>query len=214
MNMIRATSGRVRAGLGMACAAAIALAGAGGLVGMAPEPDPVPRRWELTVDPGQLQLVTLDVPNVGARKFFYLTFQVTNNSGQDLLFAPSFELSDGDGNVAKSGRDVPAAVTRQIMERTQNAFMQDQIGVIGELMQGRENARDGVVIWPVGSLRPSRVTVYAAGFSGETKTVPSPSGKDSFVLRKTLQLDFQPPGDMSGMASKTLDTVGRAWIMR
>ena len=39
----------------------------------APEPDPVPRRWELQIEPGPLRSATIDVPNYGPRKFFYMT---------------------------------------------------------------------------------------------------------------------------------------------
>ena len=186
----------------------------GVLAGLAPEPDPVPRRWEMQVDPGELRVITIDVPKVGNRKYFYMTYKVVNNSGQDLLFAPSFELADGDGNVVRSGRDVPQTVTQQLLTETQNPFIQDQIGVIGEFLQGVENAKDGLVIWPAGALHPSQLTVYGAGFSGETKTVESPNGKDKFILRKTLRLDFQPIGDFSGVAGRTLPLQERSWIMR
>jgi hypothetical protein len=192
----------------------LAVAGTAPLIGLAPEPDAVPRRWELQVDASDLRLVTIDVPNIGARKYLYMTFKATNNSGQDMLFAPSFELSDGDGHVYRSGRDVPLFVTQQLLAQTQNPFIQDQIGVIGELLQGAENTKDGLVIWPVDAFNPSQVTVYAAGFSGETKTVISPDGKSKFVLRKTLRLEFQPPGDLSGPASETIPVSTRSWIMR
>jgi hypothetical protein len=180
----------------------------------APEPDPVPRRWQLQVDTGELRLVTIEVPNVGAQKYFYLTFKVTNNSGQDMLFAPTFQLSDGDGNVTRSGHTVPQTVTQKLLAETQNPFILDQIGVIGELLQGGENAKDGLVIWPANGLNPSQITVYAAGFSGETKTVTSPDGKDKFVLRKTLRLDFKSPGDLSGVAQQAFPLTKQTWIMR
>ncbi len=85
-------------------AAALALVGSTPMFGLAPEPDPVPRRWELQIETGDLHMVTMDVPGLGARKYVYMTFHATNNSGQDLLFAPSFELSDGDWRVYRSGR--------------------------------------------------------------------------------------------------------------
>ena len=195
-------------------ACVLALAGTGPILGLAPEPDPVPRRWELQAEASELRLVTIDVPSIGPRKYLYLTFKATNNSGQDLLFAPSFELSDGDGHVYRSGRDVPMVVTQNLLAQTQNPFIQDQIGVIGELLQGAENTKDGLVIWPVQGFNPSQITVYAAGFSGETKTVPSPDGKDKFILRKTLRLEFQASGDLSTTAGDTFGVNTRSWIMR
>lgn len=192
----------------------LAIAGAGPLVGLAPEPDAVPRRWELQVDSSELRLVTIDVPNLGPRKYLYMTFKATNNSGQDMLFAPSFELSDGEGRVYRSGRDVPLFVTQQLLASTQNPFIQDQIGIIGEFLQGAENAKDGLAIWPVDGFSPAQLTVYAAGFSGETKTVTSPDGKSKFVLRKTLRLEFQTPGDLATPSSEAYPVAARGWIMR
>lgn len=192
----------------------LAIAGAGPLAGLAPEPDAVPRRWELQVDSSELRLVTIDVPNLGPRKYLYMTFKATNNSGQDMLFAPSFELSDGEGRVYRSGRDVPLFVTQQLLASTQNPFIQDQIGIIGEFLQGAENAKDGLAIWPVDGFSPAQLTVYAAGFSGETKTVTSPDGKSKFVLRKTLRLEFQTPGDLATPSSEAYPVAARGWIMR
>lgn len=192
----------------------LAVATAGPLLGFAPEPDAVPRRWELQVDSGELRLVTIDVPNLGPRKYLYLTFKAVNNSGQDMLFAPSFELSDGEGRVYRSGRDVPLFVTQQLLASTQNPFIQDQIGIIGEFLQGAENAKDGLAIWPVDGFSPAQLTVYAAGFSGETKTVTAPDGKSKFVLRKTLRLEFQTPGDLATPSSEAYPVATRGWIMR
>ncbi len=215
--MITRTRTRPRSWQTLLSAAAVgllAIAGAGPLVGMAPEPDPVPRRWELQVDSGDLRLVTIDVPNLGVRKYLYITFKAVNNSGQDMLFAPAFELSDGEGRVYRSGREVPLYVTQQLLARTQNPFIQDQIGIIGEFLQGAENAKDGLAIWPVDGFNPAQLTVYAAGFSGETKTVTAPDGKSRFVLRKTLRLEFHTPGDLSVPSSESYPVGARSWIMR
>ncbi|HVU64181.1 MAG TPA: hypothetical protein VHC70_09405 [Phycisphaerales bacterium] len=210
------TQRRLRIAGCLACSVALGTLGLiaiAPIAALAPEPDPVPKRWELQVDPGELRVTTIDLKD-GPKKFFYMTFHVTNNSGEDLLFAPSFQLSDGDGNVVRSGHDVPVAVTQKLLAETQNPFIQDQIGVIGELQQGEENAKDALVIWPAGSLNPSQLTVYAAGFSGETKTVTSPDGKEKFILRKTLRLDFQASGDLSGVGMRSFPLVERSWIMR
>ena len=180
----------------------------------APEPDPVPRRWELQIEPGPLRSATIDVPNYGPRKFFYMTYRVINNSGQDLLFAPAFELADGDGHLIRSGRDVPQYVTQELLQSTQNPFIQDQISIIGEFLQGSENAKDGLVIWPAIDLNPSSLTVYAAGFSGETKAVPTPDGKDKFILRKTRRLDYDTPGDLTQKRSEPIPLRSKNWIMR
>lgn len=194
------------------------LAGLGLMMGgLAPEPAPVPQRWQLEIEPGPLRVLSVDVPNVGARMFAYMTYRVENNSGQDVLFAPSFELSDGEGNFGRSGRDVPQAATAAVFELIQNPLAEDQISIIGELTQGRENGKDGFVIWSLNDLNPASMTVYAAGFSGETATVEikAPDGTPrKFVLRKTLRLDFEVPGTLEGQRLRPLTLRSRSWIMR
>jgi hypothetical protein len=180
--------------------------------GAAPEPDPVPRRWQLDIETGPLRCAVVDVPGVGPRSYFYLTYRVTNNSGEDLLFAPSFELATQE-EVLRSGRNVPLEVTRTLLQSCQNEFLQDQIGIIGQLLQGKENARDGIVIWPANDLNVEDVAIYAAGFSGETATVIAPDTKQKFILRKTLMLRYKVSGELNPRGAIPLAEPPR-WIMR
>ncbi|MBX3385503.1 MAG: hypothetical protein KF768_02930 [Phycisphaeraceae bacterium] len=194
------------------------LAGFGLVLGaLAPEPAPVPTRWQLEIEPGPLRVVSVDIPNLGPRMFAYMTYRVENNSGQDVLFAPSFELSDGEGNVVRSGRDVPQAANAAVFDLIQNPLAEDQISIIGELTQGKENGKDGYVIWILNDMNPQAMTVYAAGFSGETATVEikGADGKPQrFILRKTLMLDYQVPGTLEGQRLRPLGLRSRSWIMR
>jgi hypothetical protein len=146
--------------------------------------------------------------------YMYLDYAVVNNSGQDLLFAPAFELANGEGEILRSGREVPQMVTETILKSVQNPFAEDQIEVIGTLLQGRENSKNGVVIWPVTDANPERITIYAAGFSGETATVEPPNSDQRFVLRKTLRMDFETPGDLVGTHSEAIPLREQTWIMR
>lgn len=209
---------RLVAGLAVGVRGAAAAAALGAVIAplaaIAPEPDPVPRRWQLNVEVGPLQVTTIDVKGVGPRSYLYLPYHVVNNSGQDVLFAPMWEYSNGAGTIVRSGRDVPQEVTSQILASLKDPFAQDQIEIIGELLQGEENSKDGVAIWPLNDTAPERMTIYAAGFSGETKTVVSPDGKERFVLRKTLMLDFSDPGSLIGQSSQAIPLRGKQWIMR
>jgi len=196
--------------LGLVTAAALALMPA---LGLAPEPDPVPRRWELKVDLGALRVTSLPVQGE-SRAFYYLTYKVTNRSGQDVLFAPSFDMTFGDGKPVRSGRDVPADVTKALLEKMQNPLLQDQIAIIGPLLQGEENAKDGIVIWSAENLGPAKLTVYAAGFSGETATITLPDSATKAVLRKSLMVRYQATGEMTGRGDKPIEAAEHRWIMR
>lgn len=180
----------------------------------APQPDPVPRRWQLDIKPGPLRLAVLDVEGVGRKAFFYFTYYVENNTGEDLLFAPSFQLATDDGTLINSGANVPSSVTRTILERLRNPFLLDQISAVGLLLQGEENAREGLVIWPAENLEVDEILIFAAGFSGETKTFIRPDTGEPVLLRKALMLRHETPGDIVALRDRPLDRVERRWIMR
>lgn len=185
---------------------------------LAPEPAPIPKRWQLEIETSPLRLTTVRMNDGSQRAFFYMTFKVTNNSATDLLFAPSFEMATDEMIVLKSGRDVPGAATAELIERMQNPLLMDQIDVVGTLLRGEENAREALVAWPMPATFQSEITVYCAGFSGETATVdlPNPvSGKmEKKLLRKTRALKFRLPGELRAMDGLELAPVESSWIMR
>lgn len=185
---------------------------------LAPEPDPVPRRWQFDAQMGQLRVTQLDVPGVGPKLFFSMTYQVTNNTSEDLLFTPSFEMADDQGTLVRSGRDVPADVTKKLLENYGKPLLQDQIQILGMLLQGEANAKEGLVVWPVGSNRADEITIYAAGFSGETRTIevkdPHTQEIKRVTLRKTLMMRFKMPQDLRGWGSKPLELAEQRWILR
>jgi hypothetical protein len=143
---------------------------------------------------------------------------VSNSTGQDLLLAPAFDLATEAGEMLRSGRDVPADVTRQILEQLNNPYLQDQISILGMLLQGEENARDGLVIWPADNLQPGELIVFATGFSGETKTVDVKDAKSGEMtkatLRKTMMLRYQVPGELRQVGSTPFPVAEQRWIMR
>lgn len=192
--------------------------GAPPVCAMAPEPAPVPKRWQLEVEHAPLRLTVVDVPGQGPQAFFYQTFKATNNSATDLLFAPAFELATDDMVVLRSGRDVPGAATTELIERMQNPLLEDQIGVVGTLLRGEENAKEALVVWPMPSSFQSEATVYVGGFSGETATVELPNpvtGKlEKKILRKTLMLRYRLPGELNPAAGLELRPFEVSWIMR
>ncbi|HYD02267.1 MAG TPA: hypothetical protein VEB22_13650 [Phycisphaerales bacterium] len=200
----------------LVAAAAFTFVTAGGL---APEPSAVPKRWQLQVEFGPLRVYSTTTDG-GPRTFFYQTYKAVNRSGQDVIFAPSFDLVDGDGVVTRSGRSVPDSVTKALMSRLGNTLMQDQISIMGTILQGEENAKEGLVVWPCENFRPGEINVYAAGFSGETALVKAPGlkdekGKDVYItLRKTRQITFANPGDLVNRGDTPIESTGAKWIMR
>lgn len=185
---------------------------------LAPEPDPIPTRWQLDLRPGELRLVSLSTGDTGPRAYAFLTYRVVNNTGQDLPFVPAFDMANDLGTVVRSGQNVPSEITAQVLALIDNEFVQDQIGILGTLQQGPENAKDGVVIWPVTDLLTDTLTVYAAGFSGETKPVlitdPATGEKVRKTLRKVRRLQYTTPGNLVLDQSKPMEIAIDDWVMR
>lgn len=187
-----------------------------GAFGFAPEPDPVPTRWQLQIDPGPLRVATVQTER-GPRKYLYFTYTVTNYWGEDLLFFPDVELKTDDATVQRSGRDVPAAVQDEIIRRLNDPLLEDQISVVGQVLQGPENARTGLAIWPAIDLDVDEVVIFFAGLSGENKAyvVTTPDGqRERFNLRKTLMLRYDTPGEFGYRDNEQLDLAERVWVMR
>lgn len=184
----------------------------------APEPEPVPVRWEFDFREGPLRMAVVDVPGVGPRKYFYLTYRVVNFSGEDRMLAPSFDLVSSEGEVLRSGRNVPTVVTQEIMRRIGNPLLRDQLSVVSTLNQGIEHARFGLVIWPASDLDIDEVSVFASGFSGEnapyTTVDPETGEVVRHLLRKTRMLRYALPGDLVDRGSEPFDLVEARWVMR
>lgn len=180
----------------------------------APQPSPIPRRWELRVEVSPLRVANVEVANIGPRPFYYLTFKATNLSGQDLYLSPMFELATDQGDVIRSARDVPGEVYSTLLGRIQNAFLVSEVDVQGTIGQGADQAREGLVVWPADDLTVDEVAVYAAGFSGETQTVVRPDNGETVVLRKTLVLRHVVPGEIDPSISPALDRTEQRWILR
>jgi len=197
--------------LGLVCASLLGLVST---IQAAPEPEPIPRRWEFKIEPGELRLACIDVPTVGPQAFFYFTYKVTNTSSQDRFFAPSFELASDRGEIIRSGRDVPPMVSDVLLARINRPFLSNEIDVQGLLLQGKENAREGLVIWRADDLLADEITIYAAGFSGETRSITRPDTGEPVLLRKTLMLKHLTPGDLDCRDLHPIEREETRWIMR
>lgn len=180
----------------------------------APEPEAIPRRWQLQVEAGPLRVTSVQSEGRGNQTYYYMTYKVTNNSGEDISFAPLLELATDDGTIIRAGRAVPPEVVDSIVARLKNPLLETDSQIQGMLLQGPENARHGVVVWTADNLKVDEVVVYAAGFSGETKSVQRPDTGEKVVLRKTLMLRHSVPGEIDPKSDAPLSRTGERWILR
>lgn len=162
-----------------------------------PEPSPAPVSWELKFEPTPPARIQVDTGN-GARTYWYLLYTVTNETGQDIDFHPEVvrvneieseaTIEQAHSQPAKAPHITvdPAVVglhTRiyeAIKERHKKThpFLKPPVEAIGRLLQGKDNARSSVIVFPDLDPRISSFTIYVTGLSGEVVTRPNPlSGK-------------------------------------
>lgn len=197
--------------------AALSLAGAGtsflvSHVQAAPEPSLVPSSWELTFKHGTVQRIFVTVD--GKRTaFYYMRYTVVNNTGRDILFTPDFQLLTDTGQQTTAFSGVPNEVFQKIKDLYKNPFMESPTQILGKLLQGDDNAKDGVIIFTGIDPEARNYQLYVSGLSGETAEVSNPVTHEPVVLQKTLVLEYDMPGSAAGIEPQP-KLKATKWVMR
>ena len=194
-----------------AALAALAVMAAAGSALAYPKPSPTPPRWELEFEPGDLRLYQDEATG---EVYWYFTYMLTNRTGRERIWAPSFTLFTDAGEILPSGRDVPTRVADDLHELLGNRFLESQNEIIGEIFFGREHAREGLVVWRARNLEVNELSMFIAGLSSDTARLEHPVTGQEIVLRKTLQRDYLLPGDLLPHGSKPVELVAERWVMR
>jgi hypothetical protein len=195
-----------------------------------PKPSVYPVAWQLKFDhPMPKRIVVKGADNVPVA-YWYLTFTVVNNSDQEQRFLPVFEMLTDDGTVIRSDKDVPAAVFDAIKAREKKRSLQRIEQVTGRILIGEDQARDGVAIWKEPSPRMGTFHIFVSGLSGEVAymkdgeevdqrklewfKISDEERKKYKVLRKTLDLTYQIPGDEIRPEEDPILLKSEQWVMR
>lgn len=193
-----------------------------------PKPSPVPVEWELDFKFQNLQRVTVDVPGEGRQTYWYMVYTVTNNTGKDVIFHPEMTLVTDTLQEEHQMVEVAPEVFTKIQQQYKATYpwLEHPSKMVGKMLQGKDNARDSVAIWPDFDPKARSVTVYVGGLSGEMIAVANPAyqgGKSDpakvpsvFVLRKTLAIEYDLPADTANRGSVTAKRTNPEleWIMR
>jgi len=206
----------------------------------APVPSPVPKSWQLNFDFVDPQTITVRLPGRDKpQTFWYILYTVTNNSGQEVQFFPKFELVTNTMQVLPGDPGVHPMVFEAVRARHRptHPLLVEPVKVMGRLLQGPDNAKSSVVIWPQFDIAANQFTVYVAGLSGESVLLPNPSYHPDqpeydvktlgdgtevrlpvnlkfFTLRKTLAVRYILPGDEQTRVSARVGRLEMQWIMR
>lgn len=180
-----------------------------------PEPAIVSLDWALDFRLGQPGVISVKSPEKDdPQLFWYVTYTVTNLTSEDQLFIPDVHLLTDAGHLLQAGRNVPPAVFNEIKKHLDNPLLIHPVQIVGRILQGLDNARDGVFIWPVPDADVNEISIFIGGLSGETIEIQDPVTSEKHLLRKTLMLRYDTPGGAAQTARKPFVNRGQKWIMR
>lgn len=187
-----------------------------------PKPSPYPISWELNFTHSQPQRIVVKAPgDLTASAYWYITYTVTNNSGQEQMFLPLFEMLNDDGSVTRSDRNISPAVFDAIKSREKNELLQPPLSVGPELRIGEDQAVDSVAIWREPRLQMGQFSIFITGLSGEWVFLKDDQGQDvkgpdgqPVILRKTLMLSYTVRGDETFGGPDAVVEQSRQWVMR
>ena len=196
----------------------------------APKPSIVRVAWELDFKPERPEPIAVTLPGQDKpRTFWYMRYRVTNHSGEDRIFVPDFVLYTDNGQVLHAGDKIPSAVFAAIVKRHNDPLLVDYATITGKLLQGDDNAKDGVAIWQDIDPEARAFDVFCGGLSGEHVKMPLPAPvtvtvkedgkpvqvtKTEAVLEKTLKLHFIIPSEAAARGHNLPQLIKTEWVMR
>lgn len=190
----------------------------------APKPAVVQRSqdWTLDVQYEHLQQIMLRPAGGGhSVRYWYMIMTVTNNAGKDVEFFPQCEMMTDTFQITQAGIGVPPEVFEKIKERHLGMypFLEPLVTEGTRILQGQDNTRDFVIIWPDFDAEAKQVSLFITGLSNETVVVENPAEEEGgepekVFLRKTLELDYTFAGDAAFRANPNMTFAGASWIMR
>jgi hypothetical protein len=148
------------------------------------------------------------------KHFWYMTYDVVNNTGADQRFAPRIELVIDDGRIVRHGEGVSSDITKALKEFLGNELLEDQFEILGTVLQGKEHAKSGLVVFVAEDLEPTELTVMVQGLSRETEKKPHPKTGEMVTLRKNARVDYLVPGDPKPSGTMTYPIVEQGWAFR
>jgi hypothetical protein len=196
-----------------------------------PQPNEARVAWQLDLRYSKPRPIYVKVPGKsGPQLFWYFTFTVTNRTGEDRQFAPEILLYTHTGQMLRAGQGVNPIVFQHIKKLHNNPLLRDLVGITGKMLQGQDNARDGVAIFRDFDPEAARFDIFIGGLSGETATVQlpapikvrqiGPGGKEvtvekkAITLAKTLDLTYRIGTETRNRIDATVQLLGKRWVMR
>ncbi len=202
-------------------------AGFGSSSAAAPKADIATTAWQLDIRFKDPQRITLRLPGDDFdTTFWYVLYDVTNRTGKDREFFPSFRIVTDALRVVEGGADIHPKVYDHIKARhlQEFPFFATPAKVTGPLLQGEENSRSSAAVFRTFEQAASSFTLYISGLSGESARVRNPSfdpkqpesedNPRAFYSRRTLAIKYDLPGDPQARLAAIPVRRSREWEMR
>ncbi|MBI5724924.1 MAG: hypothetical protein HZA50_13270 [Planctomycetes bacterium] len=215
---------------------------AGTTVAPAPKPSDVPFEWELAFTYKDPMCIRVKAPGEEkARIYWYMLYRVINRTKEDQNFIPEFAIYTNTGEILQANKNIPTAVYDAIKQLHNLPLLKDQTSVTGKLLQGEDNAKEGVAMWPDIDPQAGTFDVFVGGLSGELADAalltPMPPAADNIpasgpaamgyrpkppasapttkkVLTKQLRLQFMITGDQPARLTTPVTFKLKEWVMR
>ena len=184
-----------------------------------PEPSLVSTAWEFKFSYDHPRAIAVQNLDGQWEWYWYMTYKVVNNTGQERLFIPEIALATEQGDILTAGRGVRTNVFDAIKKKVGNRLLESPSDVVGQILQGADHAKESVAIWPAPEHNIDQVTVFFGGLSGETAQVKVPDSTDptktiDALVSKTLMIDYEFPGSPLSPQNQAVVFKGEKWIMR
>lgn len=204
----------------------------------AAETDKVSDLWVLDFQFRQPRFILTNVPGEGRKLVWYMVYRVTNKTGAPREFVPSFTLVTNPGSPI-AGQVVEAKANPSgLVSRTIKDVLLQKAELQVQEREGRERTfynsvtiskpleptpkegapieRWGVVFWkdvPMGETK--KFNIYVTGLSNGYRRIEDPMDKKKeTLLRKTLEIRFDKPGDDPNPEQREIRLDGFDWIYR
>jgi len=198
-----------------------------GMASAAPTPAlvPPPGTWQLEIEfHGDPQRIEVLLPgDTQPRTYWYLLYTIINNTGRDQDFYPEFYLYTDTFKLYNADIEPRKEVFEVIRKRYETTIplLEHPSKITGKILQGKDNARDSVAVFGEFDPQAKKASIFIAGLSNETVAVKYPAATDpegknikEILLRKTLMLEYQIPGDSITPENRVMLYRNRQWIMR
>ncbi|MCE9591609.1 MAG: hypothetical protein K8S99_13920 [Planctomycetes bacterium] len=179
-----------------------------------PEPAAAPRGWLLDFTHSKPTPIALQAADGKVRWFWYMTYKVQNNTGQNRIFIPEVTIASDQGDVVTAGKDVPATVFAAVKDRVGNKLLSSPTKVVGRILEGEDMAKESVIVWSAFDHDVDHVSIFISGLSGETQIIPNPQTGDPVATRRTLMVEYNMPGTGGSPQDQAVVPAGETWVMR